>query len=213
MPTTINIDINSRLNKLNQLTCNEKRQIQYLEGIQQIYKLNKNYDIKIYLSDNSDFFDNNSEIKDYINTTHIEIISNVSNIYGKVNKGAGLIENWVYNKDLLKKYDWIIHFEPRQLLQSNQFINNFLQNPRNLFTLGKEKNHFNTGLFCINSESLLEFININNPDKLIKNNISIEYVLYSYFIINKIKNKIEFSILDKMDLLWYDTYSKTTYKM
>ena len=60
---------------------------------------------------------------------------------------------------------------------------------------------------------------------LVPHKISIQYrvgvqhdyltvsLLYSYFIINKIKNKIEFSILDKMDLLWYDTYSKTTYKM
>ena len=212
MPTTINIDTNSRLNKLNQLTSNEIRQIQYLEGIQKIYELNKNYDIKIYLSDNSDFFDNNSEIKDYINTTHIEIILNVSNNYGKLNKGAGLIENWIYNKDLLKKYDWIIHFEPRQLLQSNEFIDNFLQNPRNLFTYGgsyynkdsNSLNHFNTGLFCIKTSYLINFIEKIN---LTNFNESIEYAIFNYLK----TNNINFDILEKLDLFWFPNNSQKLY--
>ena len=208
----------SELFKKNQLENKTNRIKQYVVGLKKFFELTseyiKNDVIKVYITDNT-IIENDKLDNSILEIIHpkCEIITCNNNNYGCKNKGAGDIEQWLYCKDLIKKYDWFIHFEPRQLLQSNQFIDNFLQNPRNLFTLGKEKNHFNTGLFCINTNLLLEFININTPDKLIQNNISIEYVLYSYFIKNKIKNKIEFSILDKMDLLWYDTYTKTTYKM
>lgn len=201
MPTTINIDINSSLYKKSELTNNEVRYKQYFDGIKKIYEINKDKNIDIYISDNSDFFNKNTNIKEYIKTTSIIIIKDVTNNYGKINKGSGLIENWLYNKDILREYDWIIHFEPRQLLQSNIFIDSFLENPRNLFTMGKNMRHFNTGLFCINSKVLLDFINEITPEKLVNNNMSIEYVIYD-FIKN---NNIDYKITDKMDLIWFRT--------
>lgn len=206
MPTTINVDTNSHLYKTNQLTLNELRCKQYYEGIKKVYELNKDKNIDIYLSDNSDFFDQDSELKTYINSTKIQIIKDIPNAYGKTNKGSGLIENWLHNKVILNKYDYIIHFEPRQLLQSNQFIDNFLQNPRNLFTMGKEQNHFNTGIFCIKTKILLEFINFWTPEKLTKQNLGIEYAIYGYFI----HNKINYELLNKMDLLWHDAKMNLT---
>jgi hypothetical protein len=209
MPTTINIDTNSRLYQTNQLTPNELRYKQYFEGIQKIYELNKDKNINIYLSDNNDFFDEDSELKTYINSTKIKIIKDIPNVYGKTNKGSGLIENWVYNKDILNKYDWIIHFEPRQLLKSNQFIDTFLDNPRNLFTLGNGNNHFNTGLFTIQKSILLDFIYNYTPKFLENNNLGIEYALFLY-----IKNlNIRFYTLDKMDLQRFDPFSKTINNM
>ena len=177
MPTTITIDTNSDLYSKNQLESNKVRYKQYFNGIKKLYELNNDKNIDIYISDNSDFFNKDSELKKYINTTSIQIIKDVPNNYGKINKGSGLIENWSHNKYILNKYDWIIHFEPRQLLQSNQFIDNFLENPRNLFTRGgcynnKYSNslkHFNTGLFCIKTSYLINFIksislnNFNDP--------------------------------------------------
>jgi hypothetical protein len=201
MPTTINIDINSSLYKKSELTNNEVRYKQYFDGIKKIYEINKDKNIDIYISDNSDFFNKNTNIKEYIKTTSIIIIKDVTNNYGKINKGSGLIENWLYNKDILREYEWIIHFEPRQLLQSNIFIDSFLENPRNLFTMGKNMIHFNTGLFCINSKVLLDFINEITPEKLVNNNMSIEYVIYD-FIKN---NNIDYKITDKMDLIWFPT--------
>lgn len=202
MPTTINIDTNSYLYKSSQLTENDLRYKQYFEGIQKIYQFNIDKKIDIYIADNSDFFDKETELKEYISKTSIVIIKNIPNNYGCKNKGSGLIENWIHNKDVLSGYDWIIHFEPRQLLISNQFIDSFLENPRNLFNMGTGMRHFNTGLFCIKCKVLFDFINEYTPEKLVYNNLGIEYAIYNFIINN---NNIDYKIIDKMDLIWFPT--------
>ena len=107
----------------------------------------------------------------------------------------------MYNKELIKKYDYVIHFEPRQLLKSNQFIESFLENPRNLFTVGIKDQAFNTGLFCIKTSHLLYYIQMTNLFQMINEYISIEYDLYKYFI----KFNIKYDTLEKMDLLWFES--------
>ena len=201
MPTTINIDTNSSLYKSSQLTENDLRYKQYFEGIQKIYQFNIDKKFDIYIADNSDFFDKETELKEYISKTSIVIIKNIPNNYGCKNKGSGLIENWIHNKDVLSGYDWIIHFEPRQLLISNQFIDSFLENPRNLFTMGTDMRQYNTGLFCIKCKVLLDFINEYTPEKLVNNNLNIEAAIYN-FIIN---NNIDYKTIDKMNLIWFPT--------
>ena len=201
MPTTINIVTNSSLYKSSQLTENDLRYKQYFEGIQKIYQFNIDKNFDIYIADNSDFFDKETELKEYISKTSIVIIKNIPNNYGCKNKGGGLIENWLHNKDILSRYDWIIHFEPRQLLKSNQFIDSFLENPINLFTMGTNMRHFNTGLCCIKCKVLFDFINEYTPEKLVYNNLGIEYAIYN-FIIN---DNIDYKIIDKMDLIWFPT--------
>ena len=212
MPTTINIHTNSSLYKSSQLTENDLRYKQYFEGIQKIYQFNIDKKIDIYIADNSDFFDKETELKEYISKTSIVIIKNIPNNYGCKNKGGGLIENWLHNKDILSRYDWIIHFEPRQLLISNQFIDSFLENPRNLFTYGgnfnnKDSNslkHFNTGLFCIKTQYLINFIKSISLNNF---NVSIEYSIFNYFI----NNNIEIYILEKLDLFWFPTNKNKLY--
>jgi hypothetical protein len=212
MPTTINIDTNSSLYKSSQLTENDLRYKQYFEGIQKIYQFNIDKNFDIYIADNSDFFDKETELKEYISKTSIVIIKNIPNNYGCKNKGSGLIENWIHNKDVLSGYDWIIHFEPRQLLISNQFIDSFLENPRNLFTYGgscynKDSNslkHFNTGLFCIKTQYLINFIKSISLNNF---NDSIEYSIFNYFI----NNNIEIYILEKLDLFWFPTNKNKLY--
>ena len=202
MPTTINIDTNSSLYKSSQLTENGLRYKQYFEGIQKIYQFNIDKKFDIYIADNSDFFDKETELKEYISKTSIVIIKNIPNNYGCKNKGGGLIENWLHNKHILSRYDWFIHFEPRQLLQSNQFIDSFLENPRNLFNMNwADKRQYNTGLFCIKCKVLLDFINEYTPEKLVNNNLNIEAAIYN-FIIN---NNIDYKTIDKMNLIWFPT--------
>ena len=92
MPTTINIDTNSYLYKSSQLTENDLRYKQYFEGIQKIYQFNIDKKFDIYIADNSDFFDKETELKEYISKTSIVIIKNIPNNYGCKNKGSGLIE-------------------------------------------------------------------------------------------------------------------------
>ena len=181
MPTTIIIDIPKT-----------KRIKQYQNGINKIFEFNKDCDIIIADNGNNFNFKLNGKIT---------VIKNNPNNYGKINKGAGLIEIWRNNIELLKKYDYIIHFEPRQLLINNDFINDFIKNPRNLFTIGKEQNHFNTGLFCIKSSTLLQYIRLNSPQLLVVKKLGIEYSLYHFFL----RNKIHFDTREKMNLIWFPT--------
>ena len=200
MATTIIIDKNSNLFKSNQLEKTEKRLKQYQQGIDKIVELNKNYNLDIYIADNGHNFDDKIKIPECI-----KIIKNNPNKLGGFNKGAGLIEVWRKNIDILEKYDYIIHFEPRQLLIDNYFIDNFIKNPRTLFTMNvNTRGAYNTGLFACKSLELIHFIRCISPDSIIRNNISIEYVMYNFFT----QNNILFDILDKMNLIWYDTYGK-----
>ena len=194
MPTTVIIDHTSTLFKRGQLEYGKKRIEQYKKGINKLLELNTNNNIDMILADNGNDFDLTLDKR-------ITVIKKNPNNYGKINKGAGLIEIWCNNIELLKQYDYIIHFEPRQLLVNNNFIDNFMKNPRNLFTMGKEQNHFNTGLFGIKSSTLLQYIQINSPELLVAKQLGIEYSIYHYFL----RNKIQYDTLDKMNLIWYDT--------
>lgn len=205
MPTTFVIDPECDLAKKNMLENTDNRVKQYKNGIDKLLELNKKYNFDIYIADNGFDFQNIIEIENNIN-----IITNNPNNYGKINKGSGIIEIWNNNIKILKKYDYIIHFEPRQLLINNYFIDNFMQNPRTLFTYGsnnKLSRHFNTGLFICKSNELLNFIKIVSPEKLTNSRVSIEYILYNYYV----NNNIPYNILDKMNLIWYDTSSKKSY--
>ena len=197
--STIFIDINSPLYKKNELTSNKERILQYLNGIKKVKELNPESDI--YISDNSNYLNEKSDILHYLIENNIHIIKDAPNNYGKINKGAGLIENWKHNISLLKKYEYIIHFEPRLLLIDNYFINNFLENKRNLFTLNHPilMPHFNTGLFTIKSDILINYINTREINVLCIKSISIENDLINYFK----NNNISYHILDKLNVYWF----------
>ena len=175
---------------------------QFINGLNKFFSylplICKNHTIDILVSDNTV----NDKLPDNIINIlpeNIIIRTCLNNNFGCINKGAGEIEQWLYNKDLIQQYDWFIHFEPRQLLKSNQFIENFLNFPRNLFTINTNVTHFNTGLFCIKTEHLLNYIKNINLKHMVSNYISIEDDLYNYFI----QNNIDFDTLEKMDLIWF----------
>ena len=182
---------------------NKIRTQQYIDGLNTVFQYNniiKNHDIDVYIVDNTIKNDETlpREILNIIpSNVHLSLC--LKNELGKKNKGAGLIDTWKYNKDLIQKYDWIIHFEPRQSLKSFQFVESFLKEPRNLFTININVEHFNTGLFCISKENLLNYINNCDLNKMVDNSISIEDDLYKYFQ----DNKINYDTLEKMDLLWF----------
>lgn len=193
--------------KRGQLENNSVRINQYVNGLKKFFELNSHYIdnnlLSVYLTDNT-LSDKCELDKSILNVLHpkCEIITCINNKYGCNNKGAGDIEQWIYNKDLINKYKWFIHFEPRQLLKSNQFIDSFLENPRNLFNMNwADKRQYNTGLFCIKCKVLLDFINEYTPEKLVNNNLNIEASIYN-FITN---NNIDYKTIDKMDLIWFPT--------
>jgi len=200
MPTTIIIDNKSKLARQNMLETNKKRLIQYTIGINKIVELNRLNCFDIYIADNGENFESKIKIPE-----SVIIIKNNPNIYGKINKGAGIHEIWNNNIDIIRKYNYIIHFEPRQELIDNSFINNFIQNPRTLFTYGGQtNNHFNTGLFSIKTNELISYLKYNHSNVIAQNCLSIEYVLFNYYI----NNNITYDVIDKMNLKWHDTYAQ-----
>lgn len=192
---------NTHLYTARQVENNNTRIKQYVKGIKQFFHYNEN-NFDVLITDNTiptrEFL--NKEILSVI-PKNCRIITSLNNKYGSINKGSGIIEQWNYCKDIIKDYDFIIHFEPRQLLQNNNFINDFLGNPRNLLTIGKELNHFNTGLFCLEVKHLFDFIDEFTPEVLVINKLGLEYALY-YFFMN---NKIPYDSRKKMDLIWFPT--------
>ena len=177
---------------------------QYVKGLGKFFEYNdifKKHNIDIYLVDNS-IKPGYTLPRDLlaILPNNVKINTSINNTFGSLNKGAGLIEQWLYCKELIAKYYWIIHFEPRQLLLNFNFINNFLENPRNLFTLGSGNNHFNTGLFCIETSKLLHYCQNIDMNVMVTQSLSIEFDLFNYIK----KNNILFYICSTMELIWFD---------
>ena len=76
-----------------------------------------------------------------------------------------------------------------------------------MFTLGNDKKHFNTGLFCIETGSLVHYSTSVDLNIMTTRYISIENDLYNYII----KHKIKIDILDKMELIWFDIAAKKSF--
>ena len=116
--------------------------------------------------------------------SYVDYELHLKNEYGARNNGAGMIETWRLYEEMLKKYKWIIHFEPRTSLRTFSFFKNFYKNKRNLFTLDNTGNQFYTGLFSISTELLLDFSRLD-LDEMVENSVSIEKTLHDYMDNNK----------------------------
>ena len=180
----------------------ELRVQQYIEGLNLFFSNMPFFDdngIDVAITDNSC-----EELPSYV----MELLpGNVRSICknrncGAINKGVGLIEQWKDCANIIKDYDYLIHFEPRQLLQNISMFENFLQNPTNLFTLNYASKHFNTGLFMIKVNILLTYISNVDTNIMEKNNISIENHLENYM-----KDK-GYRLSEKMGLIWIDGNTK-----
>ena len=186
---------------------------QYINGLNKFFEyieLLKKFNVDVYIFDNS--IDKNEklpqELIDII-PDNVTILNDNVNNYGCKNKGAGLIESWVYLKNIIEKYDFLIHFEPRQLLINFNFIEYFFENQENLFAYGAGTNHFNTGLLCIRCGLLIDYIKNVDIQMMVEKYVSIEYDIYNFFI----NNKIPYNIRDKMELIWYDTFANSVRQM
>lgn len=179
---------------------------QYVNGLVKFFEYNdilKKHNVDIYIVDNT-IKDGDSLPPEIlaILPDNVKIITCFKNEFGCKNKGAGDIEQWLYCKDLIEKYEWFIHFEPRQLLLNFDFINDFLEKPRNLFkTLGGMS--FYTGIFAIKTNVLLKFSNAISLHEMCRLSKPIEYILYDYLI----HLKIPFDHREKIELEWHDVVS------
>ena len=130
-------------------------------------------------------------------------LNNTPNNCGKINKGAGLIEAWQDNVELLKKYDYIIHYEPRQQMIKDLVISAFNKEPGNYIKKRSARGGMETGFFIIESKYLIDYVNNKNMTNLVsmcKNNISIENNFRGY--INS--KKLQLKEIPHLGIIWYE---------
>jgi len=195
LPTTFFIDKKSYLYRIGHLYDINKRIENYVDGLKALNVALKEvedsgWNPDVYLMDNSAAFDElPDELKQAINEIkNITYIDNtIFHIYGKINKGSGLIEQYKEVKHIFKKYDVVIHFEPRQKLLESTFFKKVIANPeRNFFKMYKNV-YFNTGLFSIDAKIWMKYVNFANAKNLADNFISIEHHLFNFFKNNNYK--------------------------
>lgn len=190
----------------------EERISQYVDGIKYILDKYSNQ-IDIYLVDNtlSGINDLPAELIEQIKRiSGNRLVVFSENEYGKINKGAGLIAQW---RKLIQcdnfKYTNIIHFEPRQKIINDGFINQYLKEKGNRFRedfyevnrfcYKKLKIHFQTGLLGMETRILTCFINEIDVNKMVRRSLSIEDLLYRFIK----KNKIKYSSVKSLGVVWH----------
>ena len=119
---------------------------------------------------------------------------------GTVNKGSGLLHQWQMCSATMEEYEWIVYFEPRQLLKDFKFFDSFFGNPRNLFNV--RGNQFWTGIFSIESKLLMPFTH----NRTLKPQESIEYALFDYM------SPYEYDH-EEVNLLWHDAASNQWFEL
>jgi hypothetical protein len=195
------IDIASIIDESNHgMELNLIRKNQFIHGLSKLFEYNfeeKGCDILITDNTTNNLYNEITELlpKDTI------VRCFQDNRFGSINKGAGLVQKWLYNKDILEKYEWVIHFEGRLLLQNFSFFDRFFNEPAVYFRYGDPENrynfsHFFTGLFSVKTVDLFDFCNVYPIDKLIRHSISIEYPMKDYFI-------QQTKIINDLQLIWF----------
>ena len=162
MKKNILIELRSALNVSTNtflpLSHGDKRTQQYIDGLKEFFKYEKYYD-----SCDIVFVDNTLDSSDDIPTQIRKCLSDDTflyvknkNDYGKFNKGAGDIEMWKEYSEILGEYEYFFHYEPRLILKDFSFIQSFLDNPRNYFTLSRS-DQVRTGYFGVSVKDFYEF--------------------------------------------------------
>ena len=199
--TILNLNFSSIINENDiNMERNACRKEQIIRGLKRVFEYDfKSKNCDIIITDNScDELDD--EIKKVI-PEYVRIKCFNNNIYGAINKGAGLIQAVEYNMDIISQYDYLIYYEPRTWLKSFYFFDKFFEGPRAMFIYGDPNNklnhtHFRTGLFSIKPNDFYDFTSIYTKEKLIREYISIEYPIRDFMI-----DKAD--VIDKLDIIWY----------
>ena len=199
-------------NNFLQLCHGEKRIQQYVDGLSQFYK-----NIEHFKNCDIVFVDNTLESEDNIPTSIRKCLSDDTflyvknkNNYGKFNKGAGDIEMWKEYSEILEGYEYFFHYEPRLILKDFSFIQSFLKNPRNYFTLGKvlrdDQVKVKTGYFGVFVKDFFEFYSQIDLNYMVNNFISLEDIMFDFF-----KHKdAEFD--SNTYCIWHDSHGNKYYE-
>lgn len=173
---------------------------QYIKGLESLKKYYRNlkYVDFIYV-DNT--LENLKHIPQEIKLNlpkNCKLLIKFNNYYGKYNKGAGDIEMWKSYKNIIKRYDFFFHYEPRMILKDFSFIKSFLKKPRNFFSIAIKSRQVKTGYFGVNTKDFVKFIKKINLNEMTAHKISIENLMYDFF-----KNKSS-EFIKKEFFLWHD---------
>jgi len=169
----------------------EDRIRQYVDGLSILFEYDFDDKVDILLCDNTtdqidqrlaDCLPVNTKFNTYNNNT------------GASSKSIGLFDQWKSCENTIKQYEWVIHFEPRQLLTKYSFFDSFFLDKKNLFNI--RANHFWTGLFSIDTNSMMKYLSGSHPPA------SIEYHLFDFM--KNIPHKHE-----EINVLWNDAAKKT----
>ena len=148
-----------------------------------------------------------SQILEILISNGVEILINPKNDYGSKNKGAGDIDLWKEHFHRIKDFKWFIHFEPRTVIQSPNFLEDCLSSPRNLFKVfypNEPQHHFYTGIFMIGVDELGNYIHSVDLDRMVKNKESIECTFKNFMDENYSDTYQNYP--HKLNILWHDAH-------
>lgn len=164
----------------------EVRVNQYINGLKKLFEYDFNNKADVMICDNTTNNLNKRVINALpCNTRYLTYKDNL----GATSKSIGLYHQWKSSIEEINKYEWIIHFEPRQILKNHLFFDSFFKNKRSLFN--ERTNHFWTGLFCIDTEIMLNYLNSGEPP------CSIEYHIFDFM------QNYKYDCED-INILWHD---------
>lgn len=198
--------------KNREFSAGEKRVKEFVSGFESFFTISKG---KIPSSTTSYVVDNTVLCSELLDKRIDEVLTKYQdqfsallftgrNQYGWRNKGAGLIDKWLWLEEehLLDGMDWFLHYEPRQSLRNWDFFGEFYKNPRNLFCVNRQtpgEHHFNTGILAMETSTMLRFARSVNLEEMIANSVGIEYALYNWFS----ETGTPFGEVPKMGITYY----------
>lgn len=135
-----------------------------------------------------------------------EIILNTSlNVFGKQNKGAGVIECIKHLGEKILDYDFYIHHEPRTVILDTDRFCRFFLNEKSLFARPTIRSQFWTGTFRSKPKDIFSYANEVNLKNMCSSSISLEDDLPSFYN----SKKIEYETMDLAGVLWHDCVTGT----
>jgi len=202
-PENIQISVNRGDERIQQVYSGIKAFLSHYKSVTNREKC------EIFFVDNT-ISENNTipkEISDLLEENNIIKVVCDKNYYGSKNKGAGDIDIWRENFSLISDFKWFLHFEPRTILNSPEFIDRCITHPNNTFKILRPDNspeHFYTGLFMMDTICLKDYINSVDLDVMVNDSISIEYSLLEFM---KSTNPDKFKDYTKqLKVSWHDAH-------
>ena len=110
----------------------------------------------------------------------MEFILDNKNIYGSINKGAGMMDSLQKNLQEFKKSQKIFYFEPRLILKDIDFCKNFINDDKNYFSF-ESKERVKTGYFGSITKDLVEFVNQSSVQDIVDKSLHIELLMYQFY--------------------------------